>query len=136
MNTKLVGLWMVIVIGSLGIPIRSSTLFMAINAINAINQPKKHCCPLTCARLTGYGAFAPHAILADLLKQERNGQAPLSIASAVPLGKEFWVNTQQAKSPSHNSLVSGSGIFWKHVLWMRFVYMCFVVAATASVVLR
>jgi len=100
-------------------------------------QPtKKHCCPLTCARLTGYGAFAPHAILADLLKQERNGQAPLSIASAVPLGKEFWVYTQQAKSPSHNSLVSGSGIFWKHVLWMRFVYMCFVVAATASVVLR
>jgi hypothetical protein len=60
-----------------------------------------------------------------------------SIASAVPLGKEFWVNTQQAKSPSNNRLVSGSGIFWKHVLWMRFVYICFVVvAATANVVLR
>ena len=43
-------------------------------------QPtKKNCCPLTCARLTGYGAFAPHAILADLLKQERNGQAPCQL---------------------------------------------------------
>ena len=59
-------------------------MMLNVGVIDAY-RPKSMVAPF-CARLTGYGAFAPHAILADLLKrqQERNGQAPLQeFASAV-----------------------------------------------------